>query len=80
MLSSVDKSGMLSSYNIIIFTLTLISVSLIPYLMGLLGRFYCIGVLIIGCGFFGKEYNFTGLDHMTLREVFCVHPLFTCLL
>ena len=51
MLSKVDPSGHLSAYNMIVFTLTLIAISFVPYLMNLLSLVYCIGVFIIGIYF-----------------------------
>ncbi|MFQ5824830.1 MAG: heme o synthase [bacterium] len=66
----IDGNGALTSMHIIVHCLALLSVSLLPTLLGLTGRFYFVGALLLGLG-----YLASGVRVAILRSNFCARRL-----
>ena len=66
MLPVVEPDGRSTSRQIVIYASTLIPVSLFPTLLGMTGRIYLVGALLLGCWFLYSGVR-VALDRTTLR-------------
>ncbi len=71
MLPVVDQDGSRTGRNSVSHTLGLLPISLFPFLLGISGRIYVIGALILGAIFLASAIRFSrGLTHENARRLF----------
>tara|TARA_A100001015_G_scaffold297330_1_gene378709 strand:+ start:329 stop:1204 length:876 start_codon:yes stop_codon:yes gene_type:complete len=75
MLPVLDNSGWKTKQQILIYTILMVFVSVFPYMFGLLGEIYCVGVLLIGFSmfYFGiqicREYTFKNAKKLFFSSI-----------